>query len=376
MSVQLGIPSVRPGEGDPESVARAVQKELGNRAAKAPRSGPLLDQFGRVGEDLRISLTDKCNLRCTYCMPAEGMPWMPQDSLLTPAEVLRLVTIAVRDLGIRELRLTGGEPLIRPDLEVIIGLLREHHPQLPISITTNGIGLDRRAAKLAAAGLTRINISLDTIDADTYAALARRNRLQQVLDGITAAQAVGLSPVKINAVLMRGVNDDQAPDLLEFALQHGLELRFIEQMPLDGAHGWTRTNMVTAAEIREALSTRFRLRPDEEPRNGAPAERYIVESPAGERLGRVGVIASVTEPFCAACTRTRITAEGKVRSCLFSHEEFDLGALLRSSATDEEIGQAWRQAMWLKPKAHGMGHPGLDSEDYVQPKRSMSAIGG
>lgn len=376
MSVPLGIPRLRTRDASPEQAARLVSEELDRRADDAPDSGPLRDGFGRSGEDLRISLTDKCNLRCTYCMPADGMQWLPQSSLLTPEEILRLVTIGVRDLGVRELRLTGGEPLIRRDLEAIIGLVHDRHPDLPVSLTTNGIGLADRARGLAAAGLARINVSLDTIDAETYARLARRDRLQQVLDGISAAVDAGLAPVKINAVLMRGINDDQAPDLLEFALAHGLELRFIEQMPLDGDHGWTRANMVTAAEVRSALSSRFVLAPDEEPRGGAPAERFIVRTRAGQRLGRVGVIASVTEPFCAACTRTRITAEGLVRSCLFSHEEFDLRALMRAGRTDAQVGRAWRQAMWLKPRAHGMDHVGLDSDDYVQPERSMSEIGG
>lgn len=376
MSVELGLPTVRPTAGN-------VAASLARRAADAPATGPLLDQFGRAGTDLRISLTDKCNLRCTYCMPAEGMDWMPQESLLTADEVVRIVRIAVRDLGVTQLRLTGGEPLIRPDLEAIIAGIRAEHAALPIAITTNGIGLAARAAKLAEAGLSRLNISLDTIDAETYATLARRDRLTQVLDGIDAAQTAGLSPVKINAVLMRGVNDDQAAGLLDFALARGLELRFIEQMPLDGDHGWTRANMVTAEEIRTQLSAHWDLIADDVPRAGAPAQRWRVYPHAstasgtvGEPLGRVGIIASVTEPFCGDCTRTRITAEGKIRSCLFSHEEFDLSLLLRSDAGDEAVGQAWRQAMWLKPRAHGMGRPGLDSDEYVQPERSMSAIGG
>ncbi|GAA2007183.1 GTP 3',8-cyclase MoaA [Brevibacterium samyangense] len=376
-----------------------VRTDLHDRAPEAPLAGPLLDRFGRVGQDLRISLIDKCNLRCTYCMPADGMAWLPKHMLLTIDEVARLVRIGVDDLGVRELRLTGGEPLVRRDLEDIIARVHAEHPDLPISITTNAIGLDKRAAALAAAGLTRINVSLDSIDADTFAEMTRRNRLQDVLDGIDAAHRAGLAPVKINAVLMKGLNDDQAPDLLEFCLERDLELRFIEQMPLDGDHGWTRDNMVTAAEMRTALETRFVLVPDEEPRGGAPAERWAVyakpgngaavagapdasggtgAAPAdlGPRLGTVGIIASVTEPFCGACTRTRITAEGRVRSCLFSHEEFDLAAVMRAGEDDAAVSEVWRRAMWLKPRAHGMDHTGLDSADYVQPERSMSAIGG
>ncbi|WP_344336440.1 GTP 3',8-cyclase MoaA [Brevibacterium salitolerans] len=421
MEVSLGMPTLRTAEpgaadagdaagaamsGDAAQLTRAADRtraELGRRAASAPTAPGLHDRFGRRGTDLRISLTDKCNLRCTYCMPAEGMDWMPQSSLLTAEEVIRLVDIAVDVHGVRDLRLTGGEPLIRPDLESLIAGVRARHPELPIALTTNGIGLTRRAQALRDAGLTRINVSLDTIDADTFAAMARRNRLADVLAGVEAALAAGLHPVKINAVLMRGVNDDQAPELLAFCLERGLQLRFIEQMPLDGDHGWTREGMVTAAEVRAQLAEHWDLVPDDEPRAGAPAERWRVFArgagpgpgtarPAGaaepraraaepgagtaQPLGRVGVIASVTEPFCAACTRTRVTAEGRVRSCLFSHEEFDLAAALRTGASDEEIGRLWQQAMWLKPKAHGMDHVGLDSEDYVQPERSMSAIGG
>ncbi|WAL39718.1 GTP 3',8-cyclase MoaA [Brevibacterium sp. BRM-1] len=376
MSIALGMPSLRAPE-TPGERALELERGLAERAGDAPRSAALGDRFGRAATDLRISLTDKCNLRCTYCMPAEGMDWMSQSSLLTAAEVARLVRIGVERFGIADLRLTGGEPLIRPDLEDIIARVRTAHPRLPIALTTNAIGLAKRAHGLAQAGLTRINISLDTIDADTYAALARRDRLGQVLQGIDGALAAGLAPIKINAVLMRGVNDEQAPELLQFCLDRGLQLRFIEQMPLDGEHGWTRENMVTAADVRARLAERFDLLPDSHARGGAPAELFRVTARGGGPvLGRVGVIASVTEPFCAACTRTRITAEGKVRSCLFSHEEFDLGALLRSERDDAQVARAWQQAMWLKPRAHGMDHTGLGAADYVQPERSMSAIGG
>lgn len=395
--MSLGIPTVRASTaGDSHEAAAALharahgatKTELDSRAHDAPVEPGLLDRHGRLGTDLRISLTDKCNLRCTYCMPADGMDWMPPPSLLTAAEVVRLVDIAVAVHGVRDLRLTGGEPLIRPDLEDIIAGVRAHHPDLPIAITTNGIGLTKRAATLAAAGLTRLNVSLDTIDADTFRRLARRNRLADVLAGIDAALAADLHPVKVNAVLMRGENDDQAPDLLAFALERGLDLRFIEQMPLDGDHGWTREGMVTAREVRDLLSQHWRLVPDDVPRGGAPAELWRVlpldsDADSGadseadaEPLGRVGVIASVTEPFCSACTRTRITADGKVRSCLFSHEEFDLASAMRSGESDDVVARMWQQAMWLKPAAHGMEKPGLDSDDYVQPDRTMSAIGG
>ena len=358
MSVFLGNPRVLPTRG-------------------VPTQGPLTDRFGRNATDLRISITDKCNLRCTYCMPAEGMRWLPRESLLTVAEVVRLARIAVADFGVREIRLTGGEPLIRPDLEELVAALSSELPGLPVSMTSNGIGLAARAQGLRDAGMTRVNISLDTLCADTYERLARRGRLTEALEGVAAAQRVGMNPVKLNAVLMRGVNDHEAPQLLRWALDHSCDLRFIEQMPLDADHGWTRENMVTAAEIRESLAADFDLAPDRAPRAGAPAEKHLVRRPGEQTvLGTVGIIASVTEPFCEDCTRTRITAEGHVRSCLFSHHETDLLHLLRAGATDADVAQRWREAMWVKPRAHGMDHTGLDSGDYVQPDRSMSAIGG
>ena len=342
---------------------------------------------------MRLSLTDKCNLRCTYCMPAEGLEWLAKQAVMTAEEIVRIVGVGVNLLGVRELRLTGGEPLVRADLVDIIGALRQAHPELPISMTTNGVGLDRKAAALKAAGLTRINVSLDSLHEETFAKLTRRPFLDRVLAGVDAAWAAGLGPVKLNAVLMRGINDTESPSLLAWALERGYELRFIEQMPLDADHGWTRRNMITAAEIRELLSEEFVLSPDPRARDGAPAERFEVRRrtagsagptgaavPAGDSnspvLGTVGIIASVTEPFCSDCRRTRITAEGKIMSCLFSREEFDLLGLLRQGASDQQLAERWQDAMWLKPKAHGMDHVGLDAPDFVQPDRSMSAIGG
>lgn len=349
----------------------------------APPAAPagdqrLVDRFGRVATDLRISLIDKCNLRCTYCMPADGLAWLPKERLLTAAEIRRLVRIGVQDLGVRELRLTGGEPLVRHDLADIIAAVRGDHPDLPISMTTNGVGLAEKARALADAGLSRINVSLDTLHAESFERLARRNFLGRVMAGIDAASAAGLTPLKINAVLMRGINDAEAPELLAWSLLHGYELRFIEQMPLDADHGWRRDNMVTAEDTRELLRGEYDLTVDPGDRDGAPAERYRVASKRepGVVLGTVGIIASVTEPFCADCRRTRITAEGRVMSCLFSREETDLTALLRSGATDREVADRWRAAMWAKPRAHGMGHTGLGADDFVQPDRSMSAIGG
>ncbi|MBG6083793.1 GTP 3',8-cyclase MoaA [Zhihengliuella flava] len=338
----------------------------------------LIDRFGRVATDLRISLIDKCNLRCTYCMPADGMAWLPKDKLMRADEIQRLVRIGVRDLGVRELRLTGGEPLVRVDLVDIIAGIRDEHPDLPISMTTNAVGLEKKAEALAHAGLSRINVSLDTLHAQTFKQLARRDRLEGTLAGIAAADAAGLTPLKINAVLMRGVNDDQAPELLDWSLRRGYELRFIEQMPLDADHGWRKDNMVTSAEIRASLDNEFILTQDPRARDGAPAERFQVarRTAPGHLAGTVGIIASVTEPFCTDCRRTRITAEGRIMACLFSRTETDLMDLLRADASDAEIAERWRGAMWGKPRAHGMGHPGLGDDDFVQPDRTMSAIGG
>lgn len=343
----------------------------------------LLDRFGRQATDMRLSLTDKCNLRCTYCVPAEGLEWLSKQAVMSGDEIVRIVGIGVHRLGVRELRLTGGEPLVRADLVDIIGALRQRHPELPIAMTTNGVGLDRKARALKEAGLTRINVSLDSLHAETFAKLTRRPYLDKVLAGVDAARAAGLGPVKLNAVLMRGINDTESPGLLAWALERGHELRFIEQMPLDADHGWTRREMITAAGIRELLSKEFFLGPDPRARDGAPAERFLVRrrdpisgEPVGSVLGTVGIIASVTEPFCSDCRRTRITAEGKIMSCLFSREEFDLLGLLREGADDDELVRRWQDAMWAKPRAHGMDNTGLGAKDFIQPDRSMSAIGG
>jgi cyclic pyranopterin phosphate synthase len=338
----------------------------------------LVDSYGRRATDMRLSLTDKCNLRCTYCMPAEGLNWLQKQQVLTREEIVRLVRIGVDRLGVRELRLTGGEPLVRADLVDIIAHLRANHAELPISLTTNGIGLDRKALALREAGLSRVNVSMDSLHPGTFEQLTRRPFLDRVLRGIEVAASTGLGLIKINAVLMRGINDHEAPALLEWAVANGFELRFIEQMPLDADHGWTREGMVTAAEIRDMLEQEFVLTPDPRNRDGAPAERWEVRRrhEPDSVVGVVGIIASVTEPFCADCRRTRVTAEGRVMSCLFSREETDLRDLLRSDADDDAIARRWQEAMWAKPKAHGMDHTGLGAPDFVQPDRTMSAIGG
>jgi GTP 3',8-cyclase len=326
------------------------------------------DSYGRVATDLRVSLTDRCNLRCSYCMPPEGLDWLPKPELLTDDEMLRLIRIGVEKLGITEVRFTGGEPLLRRGLTGIVAGTAALRPRPEVSLTTNGIGLDRLAGPLHAAGLDRINVSLDTLRPETFRALARRDRLGDVLAGLEAAAATGLAPVKVNAVLMRGLNDDEAVPLTRFCLEHGYQLRFIEQMPLDAQHGWRRDNMVTADEILSALSEEFSLTPDDPAARGsAPAEAFLVDGgPA-----RIGVIGSVTRPFCGSCDRVRLTADGQVRNCLFATTESDLRGALRAGASDAEIAELWRRAVASKLPGHGINDPG-----FLQPARPMSAIGG
>ena len=351
-ATELGLPALR--RATPRDPAR-------------PADPRLVDTFGRVATDLRISLTDRCNLRCSYCMPAEGLEWMPREEQLTDDELVRLITVAVRDLGVRELRFTGGEPLLRRGLEDIVAASAALQPGPDISLTTNGLGLIRRAEALAAAGVNRLNVSLDTLQQERFATITRRDRLSDVLAGLAAARAAGLGPVKINTGLLRGVNDDEAVPLLRFALEHDYELRFIEQMPLDAQHGWERSEMITAGEVMERLQESFELTPDPHERGGAPAERWLVDG--GPAV--VGIIASVTRPFCGACDRTRLTADGQIRTCLFARTETDLRGMLRGGSTDEEIADTWRDAMWGKLAGHGINDPG-----FLQPDRPMSAIGG
>ncbi len=333
---------------------------------------PLADRFGRVATDLRVSLTDRCNLRCTYCMPEEGLAWLPRDQQLTDDEVNRLIRISVETLGIKHVRFTGGEPLLRRGLVGIVRAAAQLEPRPRLMLTTNGIGLERLAGPLRDAGLDRVNVSLDTLDPERFKALTRRDRLADVLRGLEAAAAAGLTPVKINTVLMRGINDDEAPALLRFALDHGYQLRFIEQMPLDAQHQWDRHQMVTADEILADLEP-YGLLPDPVSRGTAPAETWLIPGhvdAAGEPA-RVGVIGSVTRPFCGDCDRTRLTADGQVRNCLFATDESDLRKLLRSDVGDDAVAEAWRVAMSGKRAGHG-----IDDPSFLQPTRPMSAIGG
>ena len=345
---------------------------VGMTTLPMPRMRPvgersLPDQFGRVARDLRVSVTDRCNLRCTYCMPAEGLPWMAKDEMLSDAEMLRVIGVFV-GLGVSQVRLTGGEPLLRRSLVDLVTGIAALEPRPQIAMTTNGVGLERVAGQLADAGLDRVNISLDTVDSETFTQLTRRDRLADVENGLVAAAEAGLTPVKVNAVAMRGINDDSVADVLSWCLDRGYELRFIEQMPLDAQHAWDRAEMISADEIRERLSERFTLSPlPDRDRGSAPAERFLVDG--GPQT--VGIIASVSEPFCGACDRTRLTADGQVRNCLFSNRETDLRGPLRDGATDDEIAGLIQGEMWRKAKGHGIGDPG-----FHQPDRPMSSIGG
>jgi cyclic pyranopterin phosphate synthase len=326
----------------------------------------LVDAFGRRHTDLRVSLTDRCSLRCTYCMPAEGLPWLPGQQLLATDELLRIVRIAV-DHGVRAVRLTGGEPLLRPDVVGIVRELASWPEQLELSLTTNGLRLPGLAAPLADAGLRRVNISLDTLNRETFRQLTHRDRLVDTIAGIRAAQIAGLHPVKINTVLLRGINDHQAPDLLRWCLAEGLALRFIEQMPLDPQHGWDRGAMVTGAEVLHRLAEAGYVLAPVPGRGSAPAEEFTVDGgPA-----TVGVIASVTAPFCGDCNRARLTADGQWVNCLFARAETDLRTPLRAGANDAGLARLMRLEIARKLPGHG-----IDDPAFVQPTRPMSAIGG
>ena len=349
-------------------VVLATRPPAGRADATCPESGPLVDSYGRVHRDLRISLTDRCSLRCTYCMPEQGNEWLARSSILSTAEILRVASVAAR-LGVTTFRLTGGEPLLRTDVrEVVAGLARMRHEgfDVQIAMTTNGIRLAEMLPGLIEAGLDRLNISLDTLDPERFRRLTRRDRLDEVLAGITAAARSGLRPLKLNAVAMRGLNDDELCELVEFALAHSAELRFIEQMPLDAGHTWRREDMVTREEILAALSARWALTPIPG-RRGAPAERFLLD----EGPATVGVIASVTAPFCGDCDRLRLTADGQLRNCLFSTTEYDALPLLRGGVDDAEIERLLRGCVWGKLPGHAINDP-----SFLQPVRGMNAIGG
>jgi cyclic pyranopterin phosphate synthase len=330
-----------------------------------PASGPLIDTFGRVADDLRLSVTDRCNFRCTYCMPAEGLNWLPKSQILTFEEMTRVVAVFA-GLGVRSLKLTGGEPTVRAELPKLVAMLRAGNPEMDISMTTNGLLLDRLAGPLAEAGLNRVTVSCDSLLRHRFAEMTRRDALDRVMEGVAAAVAAGLTPIKINCVVIAGTNDDEVVDFARHARETGFEVRFIEYMPLDAERQWERDKVVPSGHIVEAIDAVFPLLPAGDGREPATTYGFADAAP-----GSIGVIASVTEPFCDTCNRLRITAEGELRACLFSMEETDLRESLRSGASDQELEALIRRTVWAKWEGHKINHP-----DFERPNRSMSMIGG
>jgi GTP 3',8-cyclase len=330
-----------------------------------PTTGPLVDTFGRVADDLRISVTDRCNFRCTYCMPAEGLDWLPKSEVLTFEELTRALALFV-GLGVRSLKITGGEPTVRADLPRLVRMFREVGPDLDISIATNGLLLDRLAAPLAAAGVDRATISCDSLLRHRFAEMTRRDALDRVFEGIRAAETAGMTPIKINTVVIGGTNEDEVVGFARWARETGYEVRFIEYMPLDAQHAWERDKVVPGARILAAIDAEHPLEAEGTTVEPAATYRFADGAP-----GRIGVIASVTEPFCDTCNRLRLTAEGMVRSCLFALDETDLRGPMRGGATDDELALIVRRTVWAKWSGHRVNHAA-----FVQPARSMSMIGG
>lgn len=326
----------------------------------------LVDGYGRVATDLRISVTDRCNFRCRYCMPPEGLPWLPRGIVLSYEEIDRLVGVLMA-LGITSLKLTGGEPLVRRDLPVLVRKLRARGPELDISMTTNGYLLGQSAEDLADAGLDRVTVSCDSLLQHRFAEITLRDALQRVMDGLVVAAEHGLRPIKINTVVMRGINEDEVIDFASLARSTGYEVRFIEYMPLDAQDRWSIDGVVPAAEIVGAIETVFPLvLSDATHTDAAQTYRFADGAP-----GSIGVIPSVTEPFCDSCNRLRLTADGQLRSCLFSLDETDLRGALRAGASDQELARLAVDCVAHKPEGHKIGKP-----EFVRPQRSMSQIGG
>ena len=330
-------------------------------------NGRLLDTYGRVADDLRISITDRCNFRCIYCMPAEGLKWLAREDLLRFEEIVRLARIFVHRYGVRTIRITGGEPLVRVKVEELVGMINELDPTLDITMTTNGVLLREKAAKLAAAGLKRINISLDTLNPQRFHAMARADMFNRTMDGIEASREAGLWPIKLNMVVMKGQNDDEVVDFARLAREKGYEVRFIEFMPLDGDGIWTNEQVVPSRRIQERIEDLFPLVPVRDTRPG-PATRFKFADGA---QGGVGFISSVSQAFCTTCNRIRLTAEGGLRTCLFSLAETPLRDVLRSGASDDHIAEVIERAVWHKEEGHLINQPG-----FVKPAKNMSQIGG
>ncbi len=344
---------------------RAVEGDRGEVSGTSmPTVGALVDRYGRVHDDLRVSVTDRCNLRCVYCMPDVGMTFLPHDALLSFDEIVRVATVAA-SLGVSSLRLTGGEPLVRKNLVSLISRLSLLGFD-DLSLTTNGMLLAPLASKLAAAGLTRVNISCDSLRANRFESIRRRGDLATVLSSMDAAEAAGLSPLKVNVVILREVNDDEILDFAAFARETGRIVRFIEFMPLDAQGHWDKSQIVAGREIFDRVSQVWPL-DVVEPGGSAPAERFRFRDGRGE----IGLISSVTQPFCGSCNRLRLTSDGAVRNCLFSDDELSVRDLIRGGADDEEIAGLLRRAVWAKFPGHAINEP-----DFLRPARSMSMIGG
>lgn len=324
----------------------------------------LVDTFGRVADDLRVSVTDRCNLRCTYCMPAEGMQWLPREEILSLEEIDRLVGVFA-SLGVTTVRLTGGEPLARRDVVTLVEMLGAR--AIPdLSMTTNGVLLADHAEALARAGLRRVNVSLDSLVRHRYEAMTRRDALERVFEGLRAAEAAGLTPVKLNCVVIKGTNDDEVVDFARLARSTGYDVRFIEVMPLDEDRSWSREQVVSSAEVLALIGEAFPL--EAVPNGNEPAKEYRFADGAP---GSVGVIASVSEPFCGSCNRLRLTVDGQMRNCLFALDETDLRGPMRDGASDDELAALIRSSVTGKWAGHR-----INDADFEQPRRSMSLIGG
>jgi cyclic pyranopterin phosphate synthase len=329
---------------------------------------PLIDTHGRTHTSLRVSVTDRCNIRCFYCMPEENVRFRPRDEILTFEEIVRFVRV-VAQMGVHRLRLTGGEPLVRTGLPRLVQMLANVPGIDDLALTTNGILLTRQiAAELHYAGLTRLNISLDTLREETFQKISRREGLDRVLAGIAAAQDAGFEKIRLNAVAIQGLTEDEIIPLAHFARDRGLELRFIEYMPLDADGQWQSTDVLDGAEIRRILESEFgTLIPIARPHPSQPASDFAYS----DGRGRIGLINPVSQPFCTACDRLRLTAEGQVRNCLFSTAEWDARTLLRNNATDDEIADLVRDCIVAKAAAHG-----INTIDFIRPERAMYQIGG
>ena len=327
----------------------------------------LRDSFGRVADDLRISITDRCNFRCIYCMPAEGLKWLKRDDILRYEEIVRLARIFVQRYGVRTIRITGGEPLVRVKVEELVEMINAIDPTLDITMTTNGVLLGDKAKLLKEAGLKRINISLDTLSMERFHEMARSDQFQRTMNGIQAAREAGLWPIKLNMVVMKGHNDDEVVDFAKLARDEGYEVRFIEYMPLDGDGTWTNEQVVPSLRIQEQIEDLFPLVPVADPRPG-PATRFKFADGAP---GGVGFISSVSQAFCSSCNRVRLTAEGGLRTCLFSLHETPLRDLMRSGVSDDHLGRVIETAIWRKEEGHLINQPG-----FIKPSKSMSQIGG